>query len=157
MKIENLHDLRKLVHGADPRARESSSGEATFERFLDQEMAAVQTGTIVQVPAPSSAETQGLRGAPGAEAAGGTPPLFEALTGVLDRLTDMCSQGVGTAQDLEAMAQGITDLGHAADEVLRRTQSLAEDHPARRIAAEARVLAYVESVKWRRGDYLELG
>lgn len=157
MKIESLNDLSAVVHGADRRAQESNLEVATFERFLNQEMAEVRSGPAIQVPEASAGGGQGLPGTPVAEAAGGVPPLFGALTGVLDRLMDMCSQSVGPPPKLEAVAQVLTDLGHAADEVLRHTQSLAEDHPARRIAAEARVLAYVESIKWRRGDYLELG
>jgi hypothetical protein len=33
-------------------------------------------------------------------------------------------------------------------------KELPEEHPLRRIADELNILTYVESVKWRRGDYI---
>jgi len=51
----------------------------------------------------------------------------------------------------EALLQS---LSTEADRLGEETRSLPEGHPLRRISDELRIMAYVESVKWNRGDYL---
>lgn len=48
----------------------------------------------------------------------------------------------------------ITSLTLEAEKLQQSAQNLPVDHPLRQIAGEVSVLAHVESMKWRRGDYL---
>jgi hypothetical protein len=48
----------------------------------------------------------------------------------------------------------ISLLSAEADKMQNNVTRLPDDHPLRQIAAETSVLATVESMKWKRGDYL---
>lgn len=48
----------------------------------------------------------------------------------------------------------LRSLSTEADRLGEETRSLPEGHPLRRISDELRIMTYVESVKWNRGDYL---
>ncbi len=154
MKIESLHGVNGIIHDEEKKARQEGPGGSSFESFLVHEMAGLQTGPASRVDAALAADTPGATGVSRGNEAGGMPPFLGAFGGALDRLAQMCAQERSGPADLEAVAQALTELGQAADEVLHHTQALAGDHPVRRLAEEARVLAYVESVKWARGDYL---
>lgn len=154
MKIESLQGLNGVVPSEDKKVQQGGAGGASFESFLIHEMAGLQTGAAIRVDEVSGGETSRVSRVMRGDETGGMPPLWGAFGGALDRLLQMCPQDPGGPADLEAMAKALTDLGQAADAVLHHTQALAQDHPVRRLAEEARVLAYVESVKWARGDYL---
>lgn len=154
MKIESLHELNSVVHGEEEKVRQAGSGASTFGHLLDQEMTAVHTDSGSRVPDDFGLGTLGQTGNSRGKEAEGTMSLLQPFTGVLERLDNMCSHNGGAREDLETLAKALMDLDQAAEELLRGSRPSAKDHLARRLAEEARVLAYVESVKWRRGDYL---
>ena len=152
MKIENLNQVNPVTPEESQKTRRTESGSESFQQILAQEAFGIQPGSQVSETAAASVFTETVGAAVGEHGMSG--PWVGMLGGALDQLSAACFETSGAGAPLEAIAQALTDLGQAADEAMRRTQTLPEDHPLRRTALEARVLAYVESVKWRRGDYL---
>jgi len=56
-----------------------------------------------------------------------------------------------TLKDLAPLAE---NLGQAADRLSRLSQGLKESDPLKGLAGEAAVLATVEAMKFKRGDYI---
>lgn len=155
MKIQSLQDPSGIVHEENKKAGRTSVAGSSFQQFLDESVAAgIQQGSAVQGPGASGGDVSSLMGALNPTEAQGMRPLMGVLDGALGQLDHLCGHGAEAHPDLKAVAQALTELGQTADAISRQAQSLAEGHPLRRLAEEARVLAYVESVKWRRGDYL---
>jgi len=77
-----------------------------------------------------------------------------AVEGTLDRLEELQSALQDPKGGLKHVATAIGDLTSAAAELQGRVTGLPQDHPLRQMADELSVLACVESVKYRRGDYL---
>ncbi len=152
MKIETLDPLSALAQETE-KTRRRQSEASSFGHMLSQEIAEVEADGPVQ----ESQATQGFFSA-ATETAPESPrvssPLLQAIRETLDQLLAVCSKSSEASENLQTINQLLTNLGQTADEVLQSTSSLQEDHPVRRLAQEARVLAYVESIKWRRGDYM---
>lgn len=152
MKIENENPIGSVLLDAQ-KTRKSETGAASFDEVLHQEMEGGLKATAVSAAGALKkndvARMEGLACTPGAWS-----PAMEAMEGALDRLAAACSHALGGPLDLRAMGRTLSDLGQAAEEILQHTQMFQDDHPVRRMAQEARVLAYVESIKWRRGDYV---
>ncbi|HOV85471.1 MAG TPA: hypothetical protein PLM79_03855 [Syntrophobacteraceae bacterium] len=70
----------------------------------------------------------------------------------LDRLAREL-EGPGSSEPKRTEAL-IESLRSEAERLREETRSLPEDHPLRKISDELSVTAYVESIKWNRGDYL---
>uniref|UniRef100_A0A832A1R3 Uncharacterized protein n=1 Tax=Desulfacinum infernum TaxID=35837 RepID=A0A832A1R3_9BACT len=155
MKIESLQNLSGIVQEENRQAGRTGPAGASFQQLLNEAVAAgVQPESGLQGPAGSDLSVSSAVGASMPNETKAMPPMMGALDGALGQLATLCAQAGQAPLDLNALAQALGNLGQTADEIVRHTQSLAESHPARRLAEEARVLAYVESVKWRRGDYL---
>ncbi|MGQ9485448.1 MAG: hypothetical protein ACUVSA_10910 [Desulfosoma sp.] len=152
MKIENGNPIGSILWDAEKRGK-SGTGAASFDELLHQEMESGLQGVAVSAAGTLKGNDvgrmEGSAGMPGAWL-----PAMQAMGGALDRLAAACSHALGGSLDLQAMGRTLSDLGHAAEEVLQHTQMFQDDHPVRRMAQEARLLAYVESIKWRRGDYV---
>jgi hypothetical protein len=59
-----------------------------------------------------------------------------------------------TAVSPKQVDQAISSLASTADLLQQKVASLPAEHPLRQIGNELAVVAHVESVKWRRGDYI---
>jgi hypothetical protein len=55
---------------------------------------------------------------------------------------------------MKSVKAAIGDLAASAGELQESVTGLPETHPLRRIAEELSILAHVESIKYKRGDYL---
>jgi hypothetical protein len=155
MKIESLQDLSGIVHEENRKAGQTAAAGSSFQQLLDEAVAAGgQPESTVQSSGVFGWNVSSAEGVSNSNETKAMPPMMGAFDGALGQLVHLCAQAGHAPLDLDAVAQALTNLGQTADEIVHRTQSLAESHPVRRLAEEARVLAYVESVKWRRGDYL---
>jgi len=155
MKIESLQDLSGIVFEENRKAGQTGAAGSSFQEVLDEAVAVGgQSEFAVQGPTASGSNNSSAGDASKSNETEVMSPMMGAFDGALGQLVHLCAQAGHAPLDLDAVAQALTNLGQTADEIVHRTQSLAENHPVRRLAEEARVLAYVESVKWRRGDYL---
>jgi hypothetical protein len=83
-----------------------------------------------------------------------TPEAFSAARDVGERLEQMSrliDDGSGSLKRIDEM---INALSKESETLREGVKNLPEDHPLRKAGDELSVLAYVESVKWQRGDYL---
>jgi len=69
----------------------------------------------------------------------------------LHRLQQGLESPVVTPRELEGQLEA---LAQEAEGLRGRFEDLPQDHELRLLAEEIQVLTYVESIKWRRGDYL---
>jgi hypothetical protein len=77
-----------------------------------------------------------------------------AVEGTIDRLEELQLALQDPKGGLKNVAAAIGGLTSAATELQDRVTSLPQNHPLRQMANELSVLACVESVKYKRGDYL---
>ncbi|MBC7357759.1 MAG: hypothetical protein H5U10_04380 [Desulfacinum sp.] len=153
MKVSGPHS--NVSVGQEPRRTESAPVDeaGAFGRILAQELDRETDGkTASGIEPPSVAGPTDLLcsdpKAPGERSA------EDRILEVLEGLEDLAEQLSGNAARLKDVGRRLEDLGASAEEAWKAAQELAPDHPLRRIAEEARVVAYVESIKWGRGDYL---
>lgn len=141
MKID---DLLKIV--ISPAASTCRRPPEDFRRYLS---AAIDGRT----PAGGTPEALPLSG-PGALSPPGPERPAAALEAGLRRLEafarGLADPGV-TLRDLEPLAQELLQDSHRLAALAR---NLAADSPLRGLAEETAALAYVESLKFQRGDYL---
>jgi uncharacterized phage infection (PIP) family protein YhgE len=84
------------------------------------------------------------------------PQLPQTISAVNDVLTQLDSlknalRQTGSPKEIDALIEQIN--AQAAD-LDGKMSGLPADHKLRDIAEELKVTAYMESTKWRRGDYL---
>ena len=72
----------------------------------------------------------------------------------INRLADLQSALQDPKGGLKAVDAAIGDLSASAGEMQESVAGLPENHLLRQIADELSILAHVESIKYRRGDYL---
>ncbi|ROR01918.1 hypothetical protein [Desulfosoma caldarium] len=152
MKVESDPRLEGVLWEAQKRPG-GKTVAASFGDLLHQEVNGFAQSSAVAAAGPSKGDGIAVTEAPTIDAWTASPAM-QAMGEALERLAAMCSNGLGGSRDLRAMGQMLTNLGQAAEEILQCTETLQDDHPVRQMAQEARVLAYVESIKWHRGDYV---
>jgi len=80
--------------------------------------------------------------------------LAGEMEGMLDRLQGL-ELGLARGELTPRRAvEALADMNREMEGLGDRLEALPSEHPLRRMGEEIRVLAYVESVKWNRGDYL---
>lgn len=151
MKIGNIWGQQPVQENPEIGSQSRPEQDGSFAALLEAEMG----GGVREAGADRIAisEMQGLSAlAPltgATDLSGGISAIEEALSG-LDSLQDALLSN-GSAREVDAIAYrldaGVLDLQD-------RLESLPEDHPLRRLGEEINVAAYMESVKWKRGDYL---
>jgi hypothetical protein len=77
-----------------------------------------------------------------------------AVEGTINQLEKLQLALEDPKEGLETVAASIGDLSASAGALQERATVLPADHPLRQMADELSVLAHVESIKYRRGDYL---
>lgn len=146
MKIEDILSL--AINPALPEAK-PAEGEANFAQHL-QEALAADTKAATGVQAPSGLEQ--LAALNPVSEVGRTPgEVLDTVLTHLDKYQEALSQA-----DLPLKA--IADLVQALEQDSQRLQSMAqnlpENSPLKQVMEEAAALAYTESFKFNRGDYV---
>lgn len=77
-----------------------------------------------------------------------------AVEGALQRMERLQLALQDPTGTLRSVGAAVDDLRAGAEELQQSVASLPENHQLRQMADELAVLAHVESVKYRRGDYL---
>lgn len=77
-----------------------------------------------------------------------------AVEGAIERMEKLQMALQDPSGSLKSVAAAVDELTAGAEELHQSVASLPENHQLRQIADELAVLAHVESVKYRRGDYL---
>ncbi len=98
---------------------------------------------IWETPAPMSDSSQ----------QSGVPQAVSAIEGVLTQLDSLMTalQQTASPKEIDNLIQQINTQAAGLDD---KMSGLPADHQLRNVAEELKVAAYMESVKWKRGDYL---
>lgn len=79
---------------------------------------------------------------------------LSALDVSLGRLEEVQQSVSDQATSPKKIDEMISSLSRDVDSMQEKLASLPKEHPLRKIGNELSLVAHVESVKWRRGDYL---
>lgn len=156
MKISEINQGNP---GCEPRKTKPSDGASSeFTRFLAEEsekmgetISEVRNG-MEPVALPSAMDFR-----PAAVRSDFSEEYRKAelaVEGTINQLEKLQLALEDPKEGLRAVAASIGDLSASAEELQERTTGLPADHPLRPMADELSVLAHVEAIKFRRGDYL---
>ena len=154
MTIKPLDPLHQVPAQARTAAARPAADAPNFAQVLAEQEAAASVKPAAAAAPAAILKNQALSGLimQGAETAG-----LEArrqLTQTLDRM-DIYATALGDeARTLKDIAPLADDLGQAADRLSRLSHKLKESDPLKELSNEAAVLATVEAMKFKRGDYV---
>jgi hypothetical protein len=153
MTIKPVDHLSQILNPAKSPAARPADGPDFAKILAEQE-----TSAAPKAPAGSAAavllENQALSGlfVPGLESA--SLQTKQQLERTLDQM-DLYALALGDeARTLKDIAPLADDLGQAADRLSRLSHKLKENDPLKGLSSEAAVLATVEAMKFKRGDYV---
>ena len=159
MKIDEI-TLKDGIQGSrnvfgDNRAAKSEDFKTLFEGELNALTEAAETS------GKTAESLLAVGGAMDTSAAWKTDALWNVrqsaettAASVAEKLDEIGQlAGDGTA-DLKRIEDMLGALSTEAESLQEKVKDLPPDHPMRNVSDELSVLAYVESVKWQRGDYL---
>ncbi len=161
MKIDGTLSGQAVEKSAQSsaKAKGQASGAATdpFAALLQNEVDSTgQTGSQ-DSSVGGVASVAGLWGLqPVALASGQSSPTSQAISsisGVLDGLDSLRNalKGANSPRQIDSLVQQVSEQAAALAD---KTSTLPADSGLRDLAEETKVTAYMESVKWSRGDYL---
>jgi len=156
MKVTRTSDVGtpESVEGA----RRPAKPEGEFGRVFQEELNQLASGA--QQITRADAGTAPLEATPIAPFALG--PIRVAESGTVERAIDSAMDRLDQVGKLlgdikvtpRTVNQAIDQLSTQAEELRQAVQTLPIEHPLQQISNEVSVLATVEAIKWKRGDYL---
>lgn len=155
MKTVEVGGQQAVQSTTEIRDRKAGTADNAFAALLDGELAAGPDAaaaalSLGNVDSIARSEPSILSVASGAEYSG----VADAIESQLGRLEEVGTALQNENVSLKTVDAALTQVGEEAKGLDGSLESLPEGHPLRQIGNELNVLAYVESVKWRRGDYL---
>lgn len=156
MKIWETQHHAPLQNESERSRRTGTAGSPGFQEMLDEEAGASMSPAV-----SGPGETEAVSPAGGlvpfsnlevsTEGLGASVEAIDHLIESLHRLQQGLESPVVTPRELEGRLEA---LAQEAEGLRGRFEDLPQDHELRLLAEEIQVLSYVESIKWRRGDYL---
>jgi hypothetical protein len=154
MTIKPIDHLNQLLTQIKSPAAGRQADGPDFASLLAGPKAAPASQTPAGSAAAMLLENQALSGLmrPGLEAASlKTRQQLERTLDQMDRYAVALGDGARTLKDIAPLAD---DLGQEADRLSRLSLGLKENDPLKGLSNEAAVLATVEAMKFKRGDYV---
>lgn len=162
MRISENVRVHVAQVGQKTEIQGNSPNPGEFHGLFEDQLRSVPSAAEAAVPMeptssvfPSSTEPPGIFALEPAEDSfateGNSAPVHSLAA--LDEGLHEVEQLVVNA-DLKSMGRAIDGLSKEAHMFSESTKDLPSGHPLRQAAEELNVLAYVESLKWNRGDYL---
>jgi len=156
MKIDKLAEVQVTQKNQGIQRNQHAKVQESFEGLLEKEMQSSQACGDKLHPALETADRMII-----AKNHIASPAFFQSDSSLpqsaigeirqqLNRIDETLNRG-GNA--LKAVEDAIVTLTRESDSLNEKLAELPDMHPLRQIGEELRVLAYVENVKWRRGDY----
>jgi hypothetical protein len=151
MKIEDIVKQQAIEGTSEHGKKKCAKPDDAFANLLQDELSGVnETATD---PVANLSGIQNILGI-------GMMPMDTELSGQLSAVEDTLTQIDSLKDSLQTstspkQADGIFDQINSTVAGLQdKLSGLPEDHPLKSMAEELNVTAYMESVKWKRGDYL---
>jgi len=156
MRIDEIQSRQAVQESKQSKEPQSASRDDVFALLLQSEIGGPgeQTapgGVLCEPISVPDLRVQSLSG--NSAQASELSRTISAVDGVLTQLDSLKNalQTTTSPKEINALIQQIN--AHAAD-LDGKMSGLPADHKLRDIAEELKVTAYMESLKWRRGDYL---
>lgn len=156
MKITSTDHLQQLNDHLKPRSLETDQG---FSKILDnaktkgQGTPAESPPALISTPSLMSSNHLGLIMA--AQSLGDkTGKVDSQLESTLDKIEKYASALGDTTKNPKEVGVLAQDLGQAGQQLSKLSQGLPEGNPLKSLSNDAAVLATVESMKFKRGDYI---
>lgn len=159
MKVGDCLGSEHVELGRSKSAEKRELSNADFKGILDQEVADAHSatvpgdssevelvGNVSSVPHLWSLDSTYINGID-STALAGTERLKTALDGVCAKL----ESGHTSLREIEEMVKSLSAESESLGSLVG---SASTGHPLRQVGQDLSVLAYVESLKWKRGDYL---
>lgn len=158
MKIDDISGKQYVDLQRETTRQGRTEQKDAFEMLLEQEIGAAQKTSDTSETSP---EPQGISGissvfatpfAPSITSLDSEQPgLLTSADELLSRIESALSAAEGKPRKLESIVQS---LSADAESLKSKLGSIPDGHPMKTVANELEILAYVESIKWNRGDYL---
>jgi|WetSurMetagenome_2_1015567.scaffolds.fasta_scaffold65444_3 hypothetical protein len=158
MKIDDIGGKQRLETPKETTRQVRAENKKAFESLLEREIGA-DSGASETMTDPS--RVQGMLEMQNILASSVHPGLSAIGEGNLDWIKATETRLSGIQASLDAAKGDPRKLEHIIQSLPKNAESLksqlgdlSEGHPLKSVADEFEILAYVESIKWNRGDYL---
>lgn len=156
MKVLEVGAQQAIQNSSDAQGKRADGAQDEFTRLLDDEM---NTAESIPVETAGSAGIDPLSliqapALPSGDAQVQSPEALKSIEAGLNSL-EMIGRSLQdsnvTPKSVDAMISG---LAGQVDGLQKSIADLPSEHPLKQIGNELSIMSYVESVKWRRGEYL---
>jgi len=159
MKVREITEGQTIQEGLDVSKKKASVGSKGFQDLLVEELNTTtgsekDDGMALQGIGPMNVPVSmysHLNGSFDDHDRGMTTEAIQSLSENLDDIERSIGDGKANLETVDKM---IERLSREAEGFRESVDGLPAEHPLRQAGDQLSVLAYVESVKWRRGDYL---
>jgi hypothetical protein len=156
MKVSQSTETSASEKALNPRRTAKAGGDFTrvFQEELKQatEPRKAASDEMLMTPLQATAHIPlAVLNSAQVHDAGQVETAIDGAIAQLDRVGRLLHNPAVSPRQVDA---AINLLSAEAEKLQNNVARLPDDHPLRQIAAETSVLATVESMKWKRGDYL---
>jgi len=159
MKVTSAEYLDQLQKGGQTRNQAELRQDQGFSKLMEDQKTAPNNTQATETGGPTATrllESSSLVGMimAGQKIGESGPPAEKQLESALDKIEQYASalgDSSKTLKDIEPLA---SDLKKTAGELSELSRNLAEGDPLKSISNETAILATVEAMKFRRGDYI---
>jgi len=152
MKIDSLLNSQIIQGNPEVDQKDAAGQDSDFAALLQSEMASVEE----TMPQTDVSGIDGNYQISGIQAFPAGSETTDGIAGIQDVLSMLQSleQGLQENKSPKEIDGIITEMGNAAAKLQDNVSSLPENSELSDLAEEVNVTAYMESIKWRRGDYV---
>jgi len=156
MKIMETGGQQAVQGTTEVRNKKADKAGMDFSALLDGELTAGSDAATVTTESAGAVDSIALSQSIGTSVADGAgyASVADAIEAQLGKLEDIGTSLQDESVSLKNVDAMLTGLSAEAKSLDSSLEGLPDEHPLRQIGDELNVLTYVESVKWRRGDYL---
>jgi hypothetical protein len=157
MRIDETLSGQAVEESKQSNGPRSAGCDEAFALLLQSEIAGRGEGTAPAGAVCESGSVPALWGTqsliPNSAQVSDLSQAVSSLDGILTQLDSLKNalQQTGPPKAINALIEQINSQTAGLDD---KMSGLPADHPLRDMAEELKVTAYMESLKWRRGDYL---
>ncbi len=152
MKIGEFWKLESIDETAEPLKKGAAKSNSDFAALLEDELSDTDklgsATEISELASPSS-----ISGISGAKCDSNVSAMIQDVDGMISMLQSL-EESLKNQTAPKHVDQLIKKMATAADKLQARAEDVSGNEGLKDLAQEVNVAALMESVKWRRGDYL---
>lgn len=152
MRIDDILKQQGVQQEKELKTRKDDPIAGTFEKLLESEMSGVGS-TVGPDPVLGPGSLNAVWGIESMNAGSELSQPISAIENTLSSI-DLLGEALQKNKSPREIDAIISKINSGAAELDEKLSGLPPGHPLKDVAEEVKVTAYVESVKWKRGDYL---